>query len=76
MKSQNFAITFVTAAAGPTINTEFAVTHDLKTVPLDAFIVRTFGNYKLYKGTTPWTRTTAYFKSDGVNAYFVVALFR
>ena len=76
MKSKNFALAFATAAAPPTINTEFAVSHDLNAVPLDAFIVHKFSNAILYKGTTTWTNTTAYFKADGVNARFVVALFR
>jgi len=76
MKSKNFAFALASVAATPTINTEFSVSHDLNAVPLDALLVRSFGNARLYKSTTTWTKTTAYFKSDGVNARFVVALFR
>src|SRR3990172_5893570 len=76
MKSQNFALSLVSAIASPTANQEFAVTHDLHTVPIDAFIARTYINARLYKGTTAWTNTTAYFKSDTPLGRFIIAFFR
>lgn len=74
MKSRNFAFTLATASAPPTANIEFAVTHDLNATPSEAFITRRFSNAHIYRGTTAWTKTTAYFKSTGSNAAFVVAL--
>jgi len=74
MKSPNFALTLVTAAAGGTVDTEFSVTHDLGSIPAEGFIVRRFGNADLYKSTTAWTKTTVYFKSNTANAHFVVGL--
>ena len=76
MKSSNFDIHYVSVAAPPTANTEFGVTHNMGSVPLTGFVVRTFGSGDLYLGTTAWTNTTVYFKSTLLNGRFVVALLR
>ena len=69
MKSKNFDTSLVYASAAAA-DTEFAVTHGLTQAPKEAFVVRQLGTGKLYKGSTAWTASLAYFKSDAINTNF------
>lgn len=56
-------------------DTEFAVLHNLNYVPKR---IMTFGldaAARIYKGATPWTKTTAYLKCDVGNVAYTIFIF-
>ena len=76
MKSQNFQMFNVSVVTPTTINTEFTVAHTMpSTIPLGYVITRRSKAAQLYRSSTAWTTSTAYFKSDTAAALFNVAFF-
>lgn len=80
MRSRNFTVSFVTAAAPATANTEFVVTPYLTTdagavVPVGFIVAGRKQAASLYRSTSTWTASAAYLKSDTANASFVVGFF-
>ena len=51
-------------------NTEFAVVHILNRVPITIVGQDTTNGGVLYRGTTPWTKTTAYLKCTTASAVY------
>ena len=74
MKCRNFSANLLRITAG-SADVEFTVTHELNTTPKEAFVVRRGGNGDLYKGSTAWTDTSAYFKSTLANQDYYIIIF-
>lgn len=75
MKSRNFSANLLAITAHATVNTEFAVVHGLDMIPQGYIVCRRGSNASLYLGSTTWTDTTVYFKSDVASATFFIFLF-
>ena len=73
MKSRNYDLTIIPVVAPPGADVEFSVAHEMDIAPRAAFCAYRSSNASIYLGTTTWTSSLAYFKSDvGSVGYSVV----
>ena len=63
-KPYSFDAEIIDVTAGSTADTEFSVTHTLARVPLESFVVWRSQNAVIYRGTTAWTTTLIYLRTN------------
>lgn len=74
LQDRNLDVSKAQGTTPGTANTEFAVAHILNRVPITIVGQDTDNGGLLYRGTTPWTKTTAYLKSTTASAVYNVIL--
>lgn len=69
---QNMAIWKATGVSPNVAGTEFAITHGLGRIPIGYNVVSADKAGHIYRSTTAWTATTAYFKADVASINYVI----
>lgn len=73
--SDNFDAGILSVADSGNINTEFAVAHVLKRVPVGYIVVKIDKAAIVYESGTAWTSTNIYLKASAANCALTVLVF-